>query len=830
MNLYFCGGAKEVGASCVLLRLDGKNILLDCGIRLTNKDALPDFRVIQDNGGVDAIIISHSHMDHVGSLPVISREYPNAHIYMSHASKDITRVLLYDSLKIMDKRESEIPVYAKDHVEEMLKRIVCFSFEYEFDLFKDIKAIFYQAGHILGASCVYIKGKEGSVFYSGDFSATLQNTIGKINIPKLRPDVMIMESTYGDKLHSNRNIEEDKLVEIVKKVTERGGKILIPAFAVGRAQEVILILKKAMKKKKLPKTTIYIDGMVKDICRMYKLNPNYLRKDLSKQVWKGIDIFYDELVKEVTSQEMRNEIATDDKPCCMIASSGMLTGGPSLFYAEQLIKDEKNFIAITGYQDEEAPGRKLLNILDSAKDAEKIFTVGDKKLPIKCEFGKYGLSAHADKGELLGTVQKLSPDKLFLVHGNPQIIQKLGIEAQFENKCETFIPKNGEMFEFDFKTPRKQAYSNSIKSLEKGNWIEKEDIVELWKYLKQKNKYNGYTLEELTYIWSGRSDFDESVINLLQHMLHNDKYFKQNRMKLFLYEPVEEKIDSIEEDFMEVNEMLSLVDRMFPAEAGIYKKGARHEEKVAILYFDFPSVSKEMYSEQIEEFEKLTRWTVELNENYNMQAVDSYINKVMESQSNLVLKTSYYQMNNLLKVKCSEKPSKIDEITKCFCKDTGLFLEFDYPEKVEDKQNNQHAIKGKSDILEQNITIDFIDKVFKDSEDKLYKKSIKNDSKGKFIELCFISPQIGQKYSDHMQEIAENTGWRITLSPVVNQTEIIKKAQLLLSDNNIAIKKNPGVLQTHVKVKLVEEPPKDIWSDLEKQFVKDTGFELTYIL
>lgn len=836
MHLSFCGGAKEVGASCILLRLDGKNILLDAGIRLNHKDALPNFRMIQESGGVDAILISHGHMDHMGSLPAISREYPNALIYMSHPSKDITKVLLFDSLKIMEHRETEIPAYAPVHVEEMLKRIVCYSFEYTFFPFqdKDIQVTFYQAGHILGASAIYIQGKEGSIFYSGDFSATPQQTIGGIHIPKLRPDVMLTESTYGDKLHASRKTEEDRLVEIVRDMTAKGGKILIPAFAVGRAQEVILILKRAMNKGILPKIPVYVDGMVKDICRIYKLNPNYLKADLAKKVWKEKEIFYDDDVQPVETMEMRREIIESSKPCCIIASSGMLTGGPSLFYAEHLMKEEKNFIAITGYQDEEAPGRQLLALLDEGVEKERVFTIGDREWPVRCGLGKYGLSAHGDKGEILGIIQKLAPRRIFFLHGNSEAIGVLGKEAQLLGNGKVYLPQNGEQYEITFENPRKQLKKHRIPSLEKGNWPKKEDMAALWNYLKGREIDKGYTLEELTYLWSGRLDFDEEILKELQLMVYESPYFEQDRTRLFLYHPVkEEALKNRKENLvMEVNEMLQFAEKIFPKEAGLYKKGARQEEKIALLYFNFPSVALKRYGEEMKRFETETGWKVEVNVHCNLSALEAYLHGIMKEEKNILLKTSYYQMENLLKVKCSRKPLKEMEIIEDFQENTGVRLAIEYPEKAMESAAIP-MVEDNPSKMEQNAALALIDQVFANSGDKIYKKSIKTVGNGKYIELSFVSAAVGERYMDWIKDLEQETGWSIKVNQIPNQMELIKTAISLLQEENIVPKKNPSILQMEqtVKVKLEEVPQGEIRQKLQREFYKLTGFrlELEYI-
>lgn len=292
MELDFLGGALEVGGSSILLNISGKNILFDAGIRQSStKDSLPNFRAIQDYGDIDAIIISHAHLDHIGSLPLISKEYPNAKIYMNNMTKDLVKVLLYDSLKIMNNREGEIPLYAEVDVKNTLDRVFPINYEVKFNIFEEMYITFYNAGHIAGASLIYLQSSEGAVFYSGDFSVFSQRTVEGAKIPKLRPDVAIVESTYGDKLHSNREIEEKALIQTVNECIENNGKMIIPAFALGRAQEVLLILKGAMNKGSLKKVKIYVDGMVRDINRVYKNNPLYLRNSLGKKILKGIEPF-----------------------------------------------------------------------------------------------------------------------------------------------------------------------------------------------------------------------------------------------------------------------------------------------------------------------------------------------------------------------------------------------------------------------------------------------------------------------------------------------------------------------------------------------------------
>lgn len=696
---------------------------------------------------------------------------------------------------------------------------------------------FYMAGHIIGAAGVYIQGKEGSVFYSGDFSSTPQQTIGGISIPKLRPDVMIMESTYGDKLHSNRKAEEDRLVQIVKEVIERGGKILIPAFAVGRAQEVILVLKKAMSKSKIPTIPIYVDGMVKNICRIYKRNPNYLKKPLAKKVWKDKEIFYTEKIQPVNSKEMRREILQRKGPCCIISSSGMMTGGPSLYYGEELIKDKKNHIAITGYQDEEAPGRHLLNFIDATEQEEKFLQIGERKLPVHCSIGKYGLSAHGDKGEILGSIQKLSPRKLFLVHGNPEIIQTLAKQVQSSIRGRVYIPTNGEDYSIHFENPRKQLNLLSIPPLDKGVWPQEGDLEELWKTLSISDRTVGYTLEELLYIWSGRVDYDECQVYHLQEILNDSIYFQPEDRKLFLYHPVLEKeISSAKgQGIMEVNEMLSLIEEFFPPETGLYKKGARFEEKIALLSFNFPSVVPEKYGERIGEFEEKTGWTVEINSQCNLSAIDPLIRNLLGEEQRVLIKTSYYALQNEVKATFSKKPVDTHPLTQRFQECTGLKLMVDYPQRTSPSKeiaSTGFAPDPNREIMEQNAAFSLIEQAFSGAKDRLYKKSLKSDAQGKYIELSFISPFIGEKYSSWVEDLSKETNWRIKINPMANQMEIIQVALGLLHQDNIYPKKNPSILiaERKARVKLTQTPPTEQWKSIENDFQKQTGFLLEYAL
>ncbi|SKC49339.1 MBL fold metallo-hydrolase [Maledivibacter halophilus] len=833
MKINFCGGAREVGASCYLINIDNKNILLDCGIRMKGgKDSLPDFRQIQELGGIDAVVISHAHLDHTGSLPIISREYPNALIYMTHATKDLIRVLLYDSLKIMNNNEGEIPIYAETHVKNMLKKIVCYSPQYPIQIFKDknIKVTLYNAGHIAGAVSIYIQGDEGTLLYTGDISAVDQQTVTAASLPKLRPDTMIMESTYGDKLHSNRQIEEDRLIEKVKEVIERGGKILIPAFALGRAQEIILILKKAINKNQLPKFNIYIDGMIKDINRVYKLNPNYLKRNLAKKIFRDNEIFYDENIIAVEKKDMREEIVNSKDGLCVISSSGMLKGGPSSWYAEKFASDEKNFIAITGYQDEEAPGREILDLIES-EDEERKIHFDDRSILLKCGIGKYGLSAHGDKSELIGIVHRVMPRKIFLVHGEESIIEGLAMEINGEIRAQVFVPSNGEEYDIIFKNPRKQlGRRKEIESLMRKEELTEDNIEILWKYLYENKGSNiGWLIEEIIYIWSGKEDFSKENILKFRQVLNESKYFEPNSRKLFLYHPIPEEKIVKDDGLMEMNEMLDMVDNIFPDEAGLYKRGARIEESIVILNFNFPKRAREKYQKEIKEVQDKTGWQVEINKDCNQGAAEELLYSLLPPNINMD-KFSYHRDKGYFNINLDGKIDNIDDLQREFKEITGLELMVG-EEKIPSKDIDIKKV-DKENMMEQNKTFEIIDEEFKDKDHRIYKKS-KKEAKGiPYIELSFISPPIGEKYRKVLKDLEEKTGWNIIIANNPNQNEIIKIVKNICRQKEIKPKKNPSihVKEELVRLKLSDDISKEFKEEVGKEFKYTTGFDLEFIV
>ncbi|MBC2582557.1 MBL fold metallo-hydrolase [Clostridium sp. DJ247] len=821
MKVSFLGGAHEVGGSCILLKIYNKNILLDCGIRQgTSKDPLPNFKTIQEQGGIDAIIISHAHMDHIGSLPIISKEYPNARIYTNKMTKDLMKVLLYDSLKIMNNREAEIPLYAEADVENMLNRIFAINYMMEFPIFEDISMTFYTAGHIAGASCVYITTKEGSVFYSGDFSIFPQKTVEGLKVPKLRPDAAIFETTYGDRLHSNREIEEERLVELIKQCEANKGKMLIPAFALGRSQEILLIIKKALNKKVIKNIKVYVDGMIKDINRVYKLNPLYLKNSLGKKVLRGIEPFYDDNIVPVDKKELREKILEEKDPCIIVASSGMLTGGYSQYYAEKIASMENGYIVITGYQDEESPGRKLLKLLE---EEDKRLDLNGKVIPVRCRVEKVGLSAHGDKGEIKALINLLSPKDVFMVHGNEEVIEGFARELSSEIRARVYAPKCGEDYEININNPRKQWKKQMPQIIQSSEELKEDNIEKLWKFVLDNYGQKLFTIEELVYIWTGNNRLKPVDVDKVQKLIIDSAYFESDMKRLFLFksrtkEEVEE--DKKQKD-LKPNELNDFINKHF-SKFNFKKASLIYGEKKVVLNFDFPDVVDKSIYEVMEQFEKQTNWKVELNNTLNINAASSMLQEIFYHAG--IKKISYKLEEKKAVVMLNSNIDLQQYNLENFNKTTGLQIVIQNPGENKECSNNLIVSKNQQNLMEQNQALALIDEAFKKEEFRPYKKAIKSNGVEKYIELYFISPIIGKKYEKILYDLVELTGWNMIISSAVNQNEIINLAIILCKKQGINLKKNPSFNGANLSVELkLENFDEEKMKAIKEEFEYKTG-------
>ena len=462
MKIKFCGAAREVTGSAHLITLDdGFKILLDCGLYQGNDDAMEDFNTSWkfNPKEINCVILSHAHIDHSGRLPKLIKDGYTGPIYSTHATRSLCAIMLLDSAFIQerdaaywnkrqkDKKKKREPLYDKNHVKRTMSRFVSYGYGRTFEVYPGVIATFRDAGHILGSASVHlsIKDKNGDVIKVG-----FTGDVGRPNRPILRDpqmmdpvDYLICESTYGDKEHESAPKEVEKLLGIIQRTCiEKRGKLIIPAFSVGRTQEIVYIMDQLENAGRLPRIPVYVDSpLAVNATTIFGSHPECYDAELSSYILKDPNPFgFGNLtyIKEVSHSKRLN---TSRRPCVIISASGMANAGRVKHHIFNNISNEKNTVLIVGYCAPETPG----GLLRRGVEELKLFGMRKK---VKAEVAVMdSFSAHGDRSEIHEFIrnQRKKIKKLFLVHGEIDRQEKmrdyLG-ERGFHGVVE--IPKLGE--------------------------------------------------------------------------------------------------------------------------------------------------------------------------------------------------------------------------------------------------------------------------------------------------------------------------------------------------------------------------------------------------
>ncbi len=397
IKIEFLGGAGEVGKSGFVI---DEKLALDYGVKIEEEppEYLPPINL-------KAVLLSHAHLDHCGSIPILYKKgKPN--VLATEETLDLTKLLLNDSFKVSIKRGYPSP-FGKREIKKSFAHFKPVDY-YTPNVVSGFEVEYYDAGHIPGSAGIMMKKDGTRIFYTGDINLSQTYLLEGAVLPE-RTDVLIMESTYGDREHPPREEEERRFVDAINEGLANDEKILLPCFAVGRSQEVLLMLDKYKYKK------VAIDGMIKqasEIILYYKDNiRNYksLKNALKKVMW-------------IRGSRERDEAIETKR--IFVTTSGMLTGGPIVYFLQKLRNDDIRII-FTGYLVEDTPGRKLFET--------GIFSNGEDEFPIDAPMFRFDFSAHAGQGELIEIVRRLKPKKVFVVHGDkPQKFADL-LSTEFKN-------------------------------------------------------------------------------------------------------------------------------------------------------------------------------------------------------------------------------------------------------------------------------------------------------------------------------------------------------------------------------------------------------------
>jgi KH/beta-lactamase-domain protein len=433
------GGFMEVGRSAILLETSNSKILLDFGLN-PGVNTPPNMYPRLDMLGIspeeiDAVVVTHAHVDHCGLIPFLFKYGYDGPVYATEATRDLMALLQLDILDVARREGNPLPFTQKE-VQKMVLHTIPLKYGETTDIASDVKITLYNAGHILGSAIVhiYISGFGGSAYnilYTGDIKYQRTRLLERADTEIPRVDAIIMESTYGATDLPPREEAEEKLIEIVRKTIERKGKVLIPTLSVGRAQEIMLILRTAMMEKKLEEIPVYIEGMIDEVTAIHTAYPELLSRETFALFKGGENPFSYHTFKRVEDRRARADIVEAQESSIIMATSGMLTGGPAVEYFKMMAGDPRNTLIFVNYQVKGTLGRRIKDGEREIQLPEEDGRITTVKVNMEVQSVE-GFSGHSDRRQLIRFLESLPtpPKKIILNHGEPNAIASLASEIK----------------------------------------------------------------------------------------------------------------------------------------------------------------------------------------------------------------------------------------------------------------------------------------------------------------------------------------------------------------------------------------------------------------
>lgn len=451
------GGYREVGRSSLLLETPHSKIILDCGL-----SPEPAIRGLEANNGsdvnkafpyldsanlsineLDAVVLTHSHMDHIGFVPYLFKFGYEGPVYCTPPTRDMAALLLNDYIKL-SQRAGGTPLYGEKDIRKMLTHMITRDYGEVTNITDELKLTYHNAGHILGSATVHLHVGEGmyNIVHTGDMKYGFTRLYDPANTKYPRIDSLFIESTYGGNgdVTKNRGDAERDLMELIKSTVNNGGKVIVPLFAVGRAQEMQMVLENYMMNKPEYKldVPVYLDGMILEASAIHTAYPEYLKESLRNRILNNRSPFESEIFEIIKGER---EQIFEKGPAVILASGGMMNGGASLEYFKRLADDPKNTILFVGYNSSNSLGRRIQNGLKEVPLPDE----NGKLVPVKININVKtveGFSGHSDRHQLMQFVENLRPrpKSVFTMHGE-------------ESKCEDLARSIGRMMHIDARAP-----------------------------------------------------------------------------------------------------------------------------------------------------------------------------------------------------------------------------------------------------------------------------------------------------------------------------------------------------------------------------------------
>lgn len=450
--MLFClGGVKQVGRSCFVVVTPESKVMLDCGINpgeMSGLDAYPRLDWFNfDLDELDAVVLSHAHIDHQGFLPALFKFGYRGPVYCTEPTLPLTTLLQMDSVKIANANGTYLPYEARD-VHEAIKHTITIPYGKPTDISPDITITLNNAGHIMGSATVHLNiSGAHNILYSGDYKYARTQLLDSAVATYPRVETLITESTYGNSsdIMPDQSYVYQTFSESINRTLKDGGKVLIPVPAVGRAQEIMLVMAKEMSEGRLTESPIYIEGMISEASAIHMSYAHYLGQDVRRSVQQGINPFQSEYFTVISGYGKRDEVLNDPNPAIIMATSGMLEGGPSVEYFKELAPEPKNKIIFVSYQINGTLGRRVLD--GNISEVSMMDKSGKVKVvPIRCQTQKIdGFSGHSDFNQIMNFVAKIKPKRVLVNHGERTKSENVASSIYSRLKIRSGVPDNREI-------------------------------------------------------------------------------------------------------------------------------------------------------------------------------------------------------------------------------------------------------------------------------------------------------------------------------------------------------------------------------------------------
>ncbi len=449
------GGFRQVGRSCSLLHTQDSKVLIDCGVDISSDYNVSPYIHLpeaQPFEKLDAVVVTHAHLDHSGLVPLLYKYGYDGPVYCTPPTRDMMTLLQMDYLKVATADAKKAP-YSSEHIRNVIRHCITMDYGDTTDIAPDIRLTFHNAGHILGSSICHFHVGEGmyNIAFTGDikYERTWLFNPAVNHFPRI--EALVVEATYGgrDDHQPSRREATERLKDIIKQSMKKKGKVLVPVFAVGRSQEVMIVLESLIREKEIPNVSVYLDGMIWEATAIHTAYPEYLNNKLRSQIFqKGENPLLSDIFKRVDSVEMREKIIGDSDPCVVLATSGMMSGGPVMEYFKSWAGEERNTLVFVGYQAEGTTGRKI------QRGSPQIpLNVGGEILSLEVKLNVEtcdGFSGHSDRRQLMGYINNMSPRPERVIFGHGEESKCLDVSSSIHKRLgvNTVAPMNLETIRF----------------------------------------------------------------------------------------------------------------------------------------------------------------------------------------------------------------------------------------------------------------------------------------------------------------------------------------------------------------------------------------------